>query len=181
MLGKPKKDGEIGGFKVATDGWHVGEFQEGIDFIPGKGGEGIWQDDQGNKAYSFPLKVKDPDDESDGANIGCTIFCKGGEDAMATLLDSVGLLAAVNAKFAGDVSPFDSKIMDGVKVKLPGKSCMVKTQIDKKGFARAVSIVSFAQHKEIIAVAAAKGAGKKGKSTTEEKSPESAPKSDDWG
>lgn len=153
---------EVGGFKVATDGWHQIEVQEGIDLMKGKGGEGIYQDEKtGQHAWVFPLKVKDPDDESDGANIGFTVFEKGGGDTLATLLAAVGLWDALIKKFPGDdVTVFDKPVIEGIKVKLPGMSCMARSQVDKQGYAKAAQFASFKRYKEILAEEKAKGGGK---------------------
>lgn len=154
--------GEVGGFKVAADGWHIVEFQEGIDQMKGKGGEGIYQDEKtGQHAWVFPIKVKDSEDESDGANIGFTVFEKGGGNALATLLAAVGMWDAITKKFPGDdVTVFDKPIMDGIKVKLPGMSCMCRSQVDKGGFAKAAQFASFTKYKELTKEEKAKGKGK---------------------
>jgi hypothetical protein len=157
---------EVGGFKAAEDGWHKGEMQQGIDYMKGKGGEGVWQDEKtGQHAYNFPIKIVDSEDPSDGANIGWTAFEKSGGNALATLLTAVGMWDAICAKFPGDnVSVFDKPIMDGIKAKLPGRSCMVLSQVDKQGYAKAIKFASFAKYKEIQAEEKTKAAtSKKGK------------------
>lgn len=170
----------VGGFKTATDGWHVIEFQEGIDFMKGKGGEGIWQDEHGNKAYNFPLKVKNADDPDDGAQIGYTAFTKGGGDGLASVLVCAGLWDAVLKAFPDpNISVFDEKVMNGVKSKLPGRSCMCRSQVDKGGFSKAVQFATFAKYKEIEAETKKKGGGKKSEAPAAETKP-SAP-ADEWG
>jgi hypothetical protein len=156
---------EVGGYKVAKDDWHIVEFQEGIGMMPGKGGEGFWQDEKGGHAWIFPIKVKDPEDESDGANIQFSANENGGGNALSTILAAVGMWDAICKKYPGDdVTVFDKPIMDGIKVKLPGMSCMCRSQAytDKGGYTKAkgVQFASFTKYKEIAKEEKAKGKGK---------------------
>lgn len=162
MKEKPVENGVVGGFKLASDGWHRIEFQENIGHMKSKGGQDDWQDAEGNKAYNFPIKVKDPDDPDDGANVGYTAFTKGGGAGVATMLDAAGLWEAIDKAFPGDNAPsiFDDKIMNGVKTKLPGRSCWAKTEVDKNGFAKAVVFADETLHKKLVAEETAKGGGK---------------------
>ena len=140
---------EVGGFKVATDGWHKAEFVEGIDFMRTKDGE-VWQNDQGEKAYKFPVRVIDEDENKD-AIIGFSANTnERGGNAVASLLAAAGLWDALLKKFPGDdVTVFDKPVIEGIKTKLPGRPCMVKSKVDKNGFARAVQFASFARYKEL--------------------------------
>jgi hypothetical protein len=186
MKDKAIPGGEVGGFKVVKDGWYKGEFQQGIDYMKGKGGEGVWQDEKtGQHAYNFTIKVIDSEDPSDdGGNIGWTVFEKGGGDQLATLLEAVGLWSAICAKFPGEVSVFDKPIMDGIKAKVPGRSCMVKSRIDKQGYPKAINFLSFSEYKKIEAEEKTKAAtSKKGKAAAPaETTPaaETAPAGDGW-
>jgi hypothetical protein len=154
-------DGSEFGIKNAADGWHVVEFGEGIDFMKEKGKDTPWQDADGNKAYVFPLKVKDTDDPDDGATIGLSIFTKGGGNQMASVLAAVGLWDSLTKAFPDpNVSVFDKQIMDSVKIKLPGMQCMVESKLDKNNFSRVHKIASFAKYKEIIAAEKAAGVAK---------------------
>jgi len=145
---------------AVADGWHEVEVQDGIDNMPGKGGEGIYQDEKGFKAWKIPMKVKNDDDVANGGTIGCTVFEANGGDLMATILEAAGLWKTICEKFPGDdVTVFDKKIMDGVKTRLPGKTFMVESRLDKGGFAKVISVASYAKYKEIKA--ADKGDGKK--------------------
>lgn len=180
MKESPKPGMNIGGFKVASDAWHSCEFQEGIDWMHGKGGEGIWQDEQGNKAVNLPVKVVDDNDEDNGALIGITVFTKGGGDAMATILDAAGLWKAVTDKFPGDISVFDPKVIDGIKIKLPGRPVMVLSEVDKKGFAKGIKVASFEEYKQIKAAGGDGPKSDKKGGKKEEKKSESQ-KADDWG
>ena len=159
-------DGATAGFKLPGDGWHVVEFQEGIAFLTGKGGEGIYQNERGFKTYKFPAKVKDDGDPDDGADCSQLVGMEKGGSYLANILAAVGLWEQIEKKFPGDdVSVWDDAIMNGVKTKLPGLTCMMKTEIDKKGYLQVRQTASFKKYKEILAEEAAKGGSKAGKKT----------------
>jgi len=166
---------------AVPDGWHEIEIQDGIDYIPGKGGEGVYQDDKGHKAWKIPMKVKNDDDAANGGTVGCTVFEANGGDLMATILDAAGLWKTICEKFPGDdVTVFDKKIMDGVKTRLPGKTFMIESRLDKGGFAKVISVASYAKYKEIAAGQKEdkKGGGKKEKETV--KTEGAAGAGNDW-
>jgi len=157
------------GFKIPADGWHIVEFQEGIDFLPGKGGEGIWQDEKdGHKAYKFPAKVNDENDPDNGADVTQIAAVPKGEQHVANILAAVGLFEAFEIKFPGDISVFDNAPMSGIKVKLPGKSCMIRTEIDKNGKSQTREMATFVAYKEIMVKGTEKkvGGGKVDSKTT---------------
>jgi hypothetical protein len=162
------KDHVTTGFKVPSDGWHVCEFGQGIDFLPGKGGEGIYVNERNFKTYKFPCVVKDDQDPDDGADISQLVGMEKGGAWLANILACVGLWEAVKKRFPGpDVSVFDQPVMDGVKAKLPGLKCMMRTELDKDNRARTREMCSFARYKEIQAEEKAKAAtSKKGKAAT---------------
>ena len=136
---------------AVPDGWHEIEIQDGIDYMPGKGGEGVYQDDKGFKAWKIPMKVKNDDDAANGGTVGCTVFEANGGDLMATILDAAGLWKTICEKFPGDETVFDKKIMYGVKTHLPGKTFMIESRLDKAGFAKVISVASYAKYKELSA------------------------------
>lgn len=136
---------------TVPDGWHEIEIQDGINYMPGKGGEGVYQDDKGFKAWKIPMKVKNDDDTSNGGIVGCTVFEANGGDLMATILNAAGLWKTICEKFPGDETVFDKKIMDGVKTRLPGKTFMIESRLDKAGFAKVISVASYAKYKELSA------------------------------
>ena len=160
---------------AVPDGWHEIEIQDGIDYMPGKGGEGVYQDDKGFKAWKIPMKVKNDDDTANGGTVGCTVFEANGGDLMATILDAAGLWKTICEKFPGDETVFDKKIMDGVKTRLPGKTFMIESRLDKAGFAKVISVASYAKYKEL---SAEKKEDKKSGGKKEEKA--AAPKTDSW-
>jgi hypothetical protein len=148
------------GFKVPQNGWHLVEFQEGIDYLPGKGGEGIYQNEKGYKTYKLPAIVKDENDPDDGADISQLVGMEKGGGWMANILACVGLWEAVKQKFPGpDVSVFDQPVMDGIKSRLPGRTLMMLTELDKEGRPKVRKMCSLAKYKEYQAEEKAKVAG----------------------
>ena len=168
-------DQVVFGFKAPEDGWHIAKFQSGIDYLPPKGGgDGFWQDDKGNKALKLPCLVDDPEDTSNEGQISVLLNCGTDQKRMASILRVVGLWDAVVKRYPGkDVTVFDAPVVEGIKVKLPGTTCMIKTELDKNNNARPRLIVSFAKYKEIIAAEKAKAVGDK-KSGKAGVSPETA-------
>jgi hypothetical protein len=162
------KDHVVTGFKIPSDGWHIVEFQQGIDFLPGKGGEGIYTNERGFKTYKLPAKVKDDTDPDNEADCSQLVGMEKGGPWMANILACVGLWEAVKKKYPGpDVSVFDQPIIDGIKAKLPGMTCMMRTELDKDGHARTREMASFAKYKEILAEQKTKAASaKSGKGAT---------------
>ena len=163
------KDHVVTGFKKPVDGWHPVTFQQGIDFLPGKGGEGVYQNERGFKTYKFPALVTEPEAESDGADVSQLCGVEKGGGWLANILACVGLWEAVKKRFPDPgVSVFDAPVIEGIKGKLPGLSCMMRTEIDKDGNARVREMASFAKYKEIQAEAKAKAGkdAKKGKAET---------------
>ncbi len=135
---------------VVPDGWHEIEIQDGIDYVKSKNGE-IYRDDKDCKAWKIPMKVKNDDDPANGGIVGCTAFEANGGDLMATILDAAGLWKTICEKFPGDETVFASKIMDGVKTRLPGKTFMIESRLDKAGFSKVISVASYAKYKELMA------------------------------
>jgi hypothetical protein len=162
------------GFKVPSNGWHLVEFGQGIDFLQVKGGGAPYQNDKGFKTYKLPATVKDESDPDNGADISQLVGIEKGGPWMANILACVGLWDAVVAKFPDpNVSVFDQPVMDGIKSRLPGRTCMMKTELDKDGNARIRVMASIAKYKEALAEEKAKNAGAKtGKGADKEKKSE---------
>ena len=178
------KEYVVTGFKVPGDGWHVVEFQEGIGFLPGKGGEGIYQNERGFRTYKLPAIVKDDTDPDDGADISQLVGVEKGGTWLANILACVGLWEAVKNRFPGpNVSVFDTQVMDGIKTKLPGQTCMMKTELDKDNRARVKVMCSLSKYKGILREEKEKEAIKKkgGKKVAEERREEASSKGiDEW-
>jgi hypothetical protein len=140
-------------FKVINNGWHVFEFTDGIDYAKEKDNpSNDALDKNGNKSLLIPSIIKDSNDPDDSAKLTQRInigFSSSG-GWMASLLICVGLWDAICKKFPGDdVSVFDEAVLNGIKVKLPGLSCMMRTEIDKAGYAKVVEMASFTAYKKI--------------------------------
>lgn len=153
------KDGMSLGGIIVSDGWHTVEVVEGIDYAKDKDGH-IVQTEKGSKIWKIPMKVVESNDEASiGGIVNASVFEQGGGNVMATILEAAGLWAGICEAFPGDdVSVFESRIMDKVKSRLPGKSFKVETKIDKNGFPRPYTIASFKKFKEIEKDLPAKGA-----------------------
>ena len=167
---------------MAADGWHEIEIQDGIDYLMAKDGGNPVQNERGFKTWKITTKVIESEDKpSIGGFVGCLVSEEKGGDLMATILDAAGLWKIICEKFPGDdVTVFDKKIMDGVKTRLPGKTFMVESRLDKNGFAKVISVASYAKYKEIAAGQKEdkKGAGKKEKGA--EKTEGAAGAGNDW-
>lgn len=156
MRAEAKERGVIeSGFKQAEDGWHIVKFDEGIDFLKNKEGE-ILTTKAGDKKWKFPMVVDDPEDESNEVKVDfITQENKRGEDMVASYLLACGLLAAFEKAFPGDVSLFEQKVIDKIKVKLPGQLVRIKTKQntykDKNGDEKvAVNIIGFGKMSDSV-------------------------------
>jgi len=143
------------GFKQAEDGWHIVKFDEGIDYLKNKDGE-ILTTKAGDKKWKFPMIVDDPEDESNEVRIDfITQENQRGENMVASYLLACGLLASFEKAFPGDVSLFEQKVIDKIKVKLPGQLVRIKTKqntyTDKNGDEKvAVNIVGFGKMSDSV-------------------------------
>lgn len=151
------QDHVVTGFKNPSDGWHIFEFKEGIDYRKNEAGDAPFVNDNGFKTLILPCVVSDPNDPDDGANNNQFVGMEKGGPWLANILACVGLWEAVKKRFPGpDVSVFDQPVLDGIKAKLPGLKCMMKTELEKgkgkdvnKVFVRTREMASFAKYKEI--------------------------------
>jgi len=178
MKAKGEKNVETG-FKAVPDGYHMVEFQEGIDLFKDESGSPK-QTDKGENQWIFKVTVNEPDEDYNGSQIQKYIVENdGGEKQIAHILANAGLEDKFNEKFPGDRSYFEPAIMAALKTKLPGTSCKVKTVQNKKGFANIVGWYerSYKPEKE-----EAKGDKKDAKKSTAkgEAPAEKAKGGDDW-
>ena len=139
------------GFKKPIDGWHVVEMLEGIDLMKyredkdnHKAGD-IVMDKKGEKAWAFPAKINDENDETNNSRLNQIIYENNfGEQKIADILAGVGLLKKFEENFPGDRSFFEAPIMDKLKIALPGKFCKMKTEINKDGNVNVIAIAPLA-------------------------------------
>ena len=134
MKAQANERGKIeSGFKRAEDGWHVVKFLEGITILQKKDGSGEMIDatnKHGDKAWKFPMVVDDETDiDSHDATVdGIASENDKGEQLVADFLGATSLYAAFAKAFPGEVSVFETKVMDKIKVKLPGQYLRIKTK-----------------------------------------------------
>lgn len=154
------------GFKNPSDGWHVFQFKEGIDFTKDKDGQPKLSEN-GFKTIMFPCVVFDEKDPDNGANNNQFVGMEKGGPWLANILACVGLWEAVTTRFPGpDVSVFDAPVLEGIKSKIHDLTCMMKTEMEKdrktgEMRCRTREMASFAKYKEIQAEEKAKAASAK--------------------
>jgi hypothetical protein len=179
------------GFKRADDGWHIAKFQEGIDLLKNKAQE-VLKTKAGDRKWKFPLVVDDPEDDSH--EIGVDIITQEnprGEQLVADLLGATGLFKKFQENFPGDVSIFEDKVIDKVKVKLssPAQYIRIKTHQSpntKDPDNPYVNVIGFGPMSTTVeALEAAlfpkkEGAKDEAKAGKKEKKEEKAKVEDDW-
>lgn len=114
------------GFERAPEGWHIFKIDEGIDFLKKKNKETqeetIAVNGQGDKLWKFTLVIDDESDDANGIHLDqIAAENKRGEQIVTDFLGATGLFPAFQKAFAGDVSVFDTKVMEKLKGKLPGQ------------------------------------------------------------
>ncbi len=118
------------GFRNPADGWHTVVFQEGISLKI--------NETSGKESLFFPLTV-DESSEDDGCKVGTFINTrdenrepyKSVEKQIGDILTNAGLYDSFAKKFADAASYLDTKIIDAMKIKLPGTFVMVETRMSK--------------------------------------------------
>jgi len=119
------------GFRRPEDGWHIGKFLEGIDYLKTKkdGDEIISTNKAGDKNWKIPCVIDDEDDESNEVNQDIIVAeNKKGEQMLTDILGATGLFKAFAKAFPDEnLSIFEPKVMDKIKGKLPGQYWRFKT------------------------------------------------------
>jgi hypothetical protein len=141
------------GYRIASAGYHIVEIQDGVEFT---------LDEQGaRKSLLIPVSVNEGSDD-DGVKIA--IFAPAnhdfGEQKVADILAAVGLFAAFEEKFPGDVSFFDKGPFEALKAKLPGQFLKVLVEISKDGKYNNVLETHNVKYEGKAAAGPAKGAAK---------------------
>ena len=171
------------GFKRAEDGWHIVRFLEGIDQLRNKENEEV-SNKQGDPLWKVPLVVDDDTDISHEVEVDAIAAENAkGEQLISDFLGATGLYKAFAKNFPGDVSVFETKCMDKIKVKLPGQFMRIKTKQnaykDKAGAEQiAVNIIGFGKMSDDVDELEAKLFPSKGGAAKKEKA-EKAPVEDD--
>jgi hypothetical protein len=122
------------GFRNPADGWHTCAFQEGVQLRV--------NEISGKESLQIPLAV-DEGGEDDGCKVSVFINTrdenrepyKQVDQNIADILANAGLAEAFATKFKDADTYLDPKIIDALKLKLPGVFVMVETKMgkDQKG------------------------------------------------
>ena len=122
------------GFRNPVDGWHTVSFQEGINLKV--------NETSGKESLYIPLTVDEGSDD-DGCKLGTFINTrdenkqpyKSVEKQLGDVVTNAGMFDNLTKKFADADSYLDSRIIDTLKIKLPGTFVMVETRMtkDQKG------------------------------------------------
>ena len=144
------------GFKRAEDGWHVVVVCDGIDILKNKEGK-TSTTKGGDQMWKIPLKINDETDISHDVEVDAIAAENArGEQLITDFLGATNLFEEFAKRFPDtNVSVFEPKIMDKVKVKLNGQFFRIKTKQnaykDKDGKEQiAVNIVAFGKMSEKI-------------------------------
>src|SRR3989304_4596838 len=102
------------GFRRPDEGWHIGKFLEGIDYLKTKdkssGEEVISANKQGDKNWKFPIVIEDEDDENNEVKHDIIVAeNKRGEQMVTDILGCTGLFEKFTKKFKGDESVFNDE------------------------------------------------------------------------
>ena len=114
------------GFRRPDEGWHIGKFLEGIDYLKTKdkqsGEETISANKQGDKNWKFPMVIEDEDDENNEVKHDIIVAeNKRGEQMVADILGCTGLFEKFTKKFKGDESVFNDEVIKLIKTQLPNQ------------------------------------------------------------
>lgn len=161
------------GFRRPDEGWHIGKFLEGIDYLKTKdkssGEETVSTNKQGDKNWKFPMVIEDEDDDNNEIKHDIIVAeNKRGEQMVADILGCTGLFEKFTKKFKGDESVFDGEVIKLIKTQLPNQfwRFKVKNVENKKDPDNPyINIVGFGKVSDSIAsLDAALFPDKKGKS-----------------
>jgi len=145
------------GFRRPDEGWHIGKFLEGIDYLKIKkdGEEIISTNKQGDKNWKFPMVIEDEDDDNNEIKYDIIVAeNKRGEQMVADILGCAGLFEKFTKKFKGDESVFDPEVIKLIMTQLPNQfwRFKVKHVANKKNPDEPyVNIVGFGKVSDTIA------------------------------
>ena len=159
------------GFRRPDEGWHIGKFLEGIDYLKTKkdGEETVSANKQGDKNWKFPMVIEDEDDDNNEIKHDIIVAeNKRGEQMVADILGCTGLFEKFTKKFKNDESVFDPEVIKLIMTQLPNQfwRFKVKHVANKKNPDEPyINIVGFGKVSDTIAsLDAALFPDKKGKS-----------------
>ena len=112
------------GFRRPDEGWHIGKFLGGIDYLKTKkdGEEVISANKQGDKNWKFPMVIEDEDDDNNEVKHDIIVAeNKRGEQMVADILGCTGLFEKFTKKFKGDESVFNDEVIKLIKTQLPNQ------------------------------------------------------------
>ncbi|MFA5324055.1 MAG: hypothetical protein WC373_15385 [Smithella sp.] len=145
------------GFRRPDEGWHIGKFLEGIDYLKTKkdGEEIISTNKQGDKNWKFPTVIEDEDDDCNEVKHDIIVAeNKRGEQMVADILGCTGLFEKFTKKFPGGESVFDQEVIKLIKTQLPNQfwRFKIKHVVNKKNPDEPyVNIVGFGKVSDTIA------------------------------
>ena len=114
------------GFRRPDEGWHIGKFLEGIDYLKTKdkssGEEIVSANKQGDKNWKFPMVIEDEDDDNNEIKHDIIVAeNKRGEQMVADILGCTNLFEKFTKKFKGDESVFNDEVIKLIKTQLPNQ------------------------------------------------------------
>jgi hypothetical protein len=112
------------GFRRPDEGWHIGKFLEGIDYLKTKkdGEETVSANKQGDKNWKFPMVIEDEDDDNNEIKHDIIVAeNKRGEQMVADILGCTGLFEKFTKKFKNDESVFDPEVIKLIMTQLPNQ------------------------------------------------------------
>lgn len=148
------------GFRVPKDGWHTVVMNEGINLAV--------NESSGKESLYFPFTVAEGS-EDDGAKSGAFVNTrdenhqpyKQVEQQIADVILNVGLAEGFEKTFPGDVSYIDSKVIDMIKIKVPGCYCDVELKSTTKDGKTRTNVITWAKQGAMYGKGVDKAATKK--------------------
>jgi len=145
------------GFRRPDEGWHIGKFLEGIDYLKTKkdGEETVSANKQGDKNWKFPMVIEDEEDDNNEIKHDIIVAeNKRGEQMVADILGCTGLFEKFTKKFKNDESVFDPEVIKLIMTQLPNQywRFKVKHAANKKDPDQPfINIVGFGKVSDTIA------------------------------
>jgi len=113
-------------------GWHLVEIDKVEDFT----------NKNAKRSLTINFKVKEGESEGAFATLYCDWDKEFGEKKIATVLAAIGLEAAFEKAFPGDVSYFSPKVVAKLMEKMPGNQCKIYVDQSKSGYMNINKVVN---------------------------------------